>query len=870
MPRGRKPCQESDIWTNNQGGRTISMPSDIQTMMFRIPRSVDLGGTLYKALMPPNWDELFKNIWQSPDEREGPRIPYASLGDSLRLLFPSIAHIARMNRELSRSGWIFSWERPGADQFMALMRAWVRTEGRNRETNSEINGLRWEAVNWSLQELKYGEHDLHYNGSPRLDSLEYDLLPDLACAELAGSEILLGGRPLVFRRAYDGRRPSLISWPAIESSRRGSSSYWSYVLTPRILTSPGYKDPLLSFSPSVRRWASRPLRSSSGYYNLPSSENTTVYVEVPSLWYTGSHRDRGHSLVGLLMKLRAYEKTGGREWKPAWVNPVDEILNRAAAEPRLPDLVELTGEPELFLNRELGSAGITLRNSDTSHPVREGVPLADRRDLFAGISALLEPSGFSPEEPSRRVQVRVRNVSPLRGRKYSNMPGVEVVRSIQRSVGDSIRFEVWYQTAQMKSAIRDKLWGRLLNDSSNRSPQTDRATIDGINIEVAYRELGSLGSGLDKPGRTGEEKRVKEIGREIPVADSPIACIVELHNADHFINEGRGRDPKAAIRRGLATRGYLSQFVTPILAEDHSVGESVGSAVGDLLRQLGNLPGNPFDRMTSRSAFPSDLQLLALWVHRKKGLPIMVHMASPSQVSMQVRPIRVMLPTGKAGGEWYSYPEALLRIGAGGIPDVPREKVRGVLKRMMSEFADSQLGDIPLLMLCDAENMRSSYIWPELQNQNLQLHRTGQAPWNTAGLKPRLARLNVSDEELPDWFGSDAGASNSVPWSSGLFRAPGDNAYYSVGSKSTTMKSGSHKKSKREQPYDNHALTRAKEITLVQLREGDGPNEWANVIHRLRQMAPHFNDALERPLPLHLARLTEEYIPTYGSRDKPT
>ena len=577
------------------------MPSDIQTMMFRIPRTVDLGGTLCKASMPPEWDRLFRNTWPSPNGWEGTRVPYTSLGDSLRLLFPGIAHIERMNRDMTRSGWIFTWEQPGSDQFMALMRSWVRSEGQDRETDAVIDGLRWEELGWSLQELRYGEHDFHENGSPRLDSTEYNLLPDLACAELAGREILAGDRPLVFRRAYDGRRPCLISWPAIESSRRGSSSYWSYVLTPRVLTFPGCEDPLLSFSPSVRRWASKSLKGSRGYYNLPAAENTTVYLEVPSPWYTGSSHVRGHSLVGLQMTLRAHGKAGDREWKPSWMSPVDRILNRAAAEPRLPDTVELTGDPERFLNRELGSAGITLRNSDTSHPVTEGVPLADRRDLFAGMSALLQPSGFSPEEVSRRVQVRVQDVSPLRGIKYSDTSGVEVARSIQRSVGGRLRFEVWYQTAPTRAALRDEIWGRMLKGGSDRIPRSNNITIDGIDIEVAYRELGSLGSGLDRPGRAGEEKRVKEISREIHVADPPIACIIELHGADHF-NDSANRDPKTAIRRGLAARGYLSQFVTPLSAEGEGGDERIRNTVGDLLRQLGNLPGNPVrqDDLTER------------------------------------------------------------------------------------------------------------------------------------------------------------------------------------------------------------------------------------------------------------------------------
>ena len=846
------------------------MPSHIQTMMLRIPGNVDLGGTLCRAPMPEDWDRLFKNTWPSPNERGGTRVPYASLGDSLRLLFPGIAHVERMNRDVTRSDWLFAWEQPGSDQFMALMKAWVRTEGRDRETDVTIDGLRREDLCWSRQELRFGEHDFHDNGSPRLDSTAYNLLPDLACAELAGCEIVVGDRPLAFRRAYDGRRPCLISWPPIESSLNESSSYWSYVLTSRILTFPGCEDPLLSFSASVRRWASKSLKRSSGYYNLPPAEHTTAYVEVPSPWYAGSSHDRGHSLVGLRMRLKAYENDGGREWKPAWVNSVDRILNRAAAEPRLPNAVEVAGDPERFLNRELGSTGITLRNSDTSHPVTEGVPLSDRRDLFQGISVLLQPYGFTPNEVSRRVPVRVEEVSPLRGLKYSDMPGSEVARSIQRSIGDRLRFEVWYQAESARDALRGEIWQRMLKGSSDRSPRSHSMTIDGIDIEISSRRLGALGSPLDASGRAGEDKRVEEIGREVQVADAPIASLVELHGADHF-GGSVNRDPKAAIRRGLAARGRLSQFIVPLSGEEQGGGERVSNAVGDLLRQLGNLPGNPFDRMSSRSEFPADLQVLALWVHRKNGLPVLLHMASPSQISEHLEPIRIMLPTGRAGGEWHSYPEALLRIGAGEVADVPRDKVRGVLKMMLNEFSESQsTGEVPLLMLCDAQNMRLSFSWPELQNQKLRVGQTYKGPWNTAGLNARLARINVNDDELPQWFGSIPGQDDSLPWSSGLFAAPNGNAYFSVAPKSTTMKSGSHKRSKREQPFDNHALTRAKEIVLVQLREGDRPDEWANAIHRLRQMASHFNDPLERPLPLHLARQTEEYVPTYGRRETRT
>ena len=840
------------------------MPSDIQTMMFRMSGAADLSGSLHRVSMPDHWGQIFREAWPSPNEREGRRIPYASLGDSLRLLFPSIAHVSRMNRDLSEAPWLLSWERPGSDQFMALIRTWVRTEVRNGDSDSIVSNLEWGDLDWSTQELRSGQHQHYDNGSPKLDSIQFDHLPDLVCAELAGREVIVDGRPVTFRRAYEGRQPCLLSWPATESTRGRSSWYWSYVLTPKVLTSPGSQDPILSIPTSVRKWASRSLRSTNGYYNLPFGENTTVYVEIPSRWFSDAPHDRGHSLVGLQMQLRSNNEDGAGRSKPNWVNSVKRILNRVAAEPRLPDASELAEDPARFLNRELGSMGITLRSSDTTHPVTAGVPLSDRRDLFGSVAELLQSSGFSPLEVSRRVTVRAHRGSPLRMNRYADTLGSDVVQSVRQAVGIPIRFEVWYQSESTRDAIRNEIWDRIAQGAKDTLPTSDRMTVDGTDIEVQFRELGSLGSELGSNSGAAD-RRVREISEAIGAAESPVACMVELHGQEHFTGR-KNSDPKGALRRGLAATGRLSQFVTPLSADDQGGNERVKNGFADLLRQMGNLPGSPLDRMHTRSGFPSNLQVLAVWVHRKNGLPVLVHLASPEQADSGADPIGVMLPTGRATGEWYSYPEALLRIGGGEIQDIPRTRVRGVLKKMLSEFADTSfVKDVPMLMLCDAINLRSG-VWPELQNQVLDLEGAGDVPWNTAGLKPRLARVNANDNELPQWFGVDGESDDSLPWSSGLFKTQVSNVYYSVAPKSTTMKSSSHRSSKQARPFDNHALTRAKEIVLVQLHEGDNPDEWANAVHRMREMASHYDGALELPLPLHLAVQTEEYIPI--SRDR--
>ncbi len=829
--------------------------SDIQTMMFKIPRDIAFGETIHRVSLPEKWDALFGDFWPSPNSRrEGGRVPYASLGDSLRLLFPSIAHIEQMNWKITRD-WLSCWEKPGAEQFTTLVEAWVVTSAHRKDTASVIERIQWEDLDWTSQKLNFGEYGLNENGSPLLESVQYECLPDLVCAELSGRKIRMGGRSLEFRRTYDGRRPSLISWPANESAIGKSPWYWSYELTPRILNFPGCGEPLLSLRASVRRWASKSLKGKNGFFQLSNRENTTAYIEALSPWFAGAGNERSHNLVGIPMKVQRSQVDGDTVWKPDWIGSVDRILNRLAHP--LPAAVEISEEPARFLNHELGSAGIALRTSDNSNRVTTGVPLADRRDLFVGVSEALETLGLEPAPVSSRVQLRgVRKQSPLRASKYTAMPGRRILQSLRRTIGDHIKFKVLYQTETMRKALRSEIWERLLNGEPNSSPVADRADLCGVRIEIDFRELGSLGSELAGPGTAGEKRRVEEIINAIDRAYVPTGCLVELHNAEHF---PRDKDPKSAIRRGLAETGHLSQFITPSSSDERpaSYAERVRGSVADILRQLGNMPAAPFDEMNPRVGFPKDLQVLGVWIlrqNRRVRFPVLIHIVSPSQVEEGFNPIRVMLPVGVRGGEWHSYPEAQLMIGSGAIRDIPSDRIPGVLKRMLGEFAES-LGeeDIPLLMLCDAQNVRQ--FWPETQNKNLVIGKGSNMPWNTAGLRPRLVRTHTGRDEMPQWF------EESLKWSSGLFRGLGENSYFSIGPKSVTMKSGSQKSSKWDQPGSRHALTRANEIVVVQWQEDDDPDVWAGTVHRLREMAAHYNDVLELPLPLHLAMKTAEYLP---------
>ena len=820
------------------------MTSDIEMAVLKVPKSVTLQGKLHLAAMPEKWDRLFESIWPARSAWKR-TIPYGSLGDVLRLLFPEIAFIERMNTPRMTEKWLAVWEIPAGDPFISTIRAWVRSEAGNRDFDEAVEQIQWEDIEWTERKLAF-DYGANENGTPALDSALYDALPALLCAELSSKSIEVGGRPLHLRRAYSGRESTLVSWPPDDDG-------WSYVVTPKLLTLAGCQDIFLSLRSSIRRWESTPLEGESGYNRLSARNDTSVYIEMPDHWFAGSRHSHKHSLVTIPIRLRGVEINGELNWQPEWSNKVEQVIAGLAVDPGLPTAAELASAPEMFLNRELGKIGIIVPSGSTNHKVTTGVPLPDRRDIFNGLAAHLAPWGFQRPNSLRRVTVSALRRSPLRSLKYSEMPGDEIVKSVRQSLKkDRLQFEILFQTEATRAALRREIWKRLLYGSDIREPDSDRAVIEGVDVELTCRPLGALGSALPDSGRRSEEERFRDIKELLCDADGPVANIVELQDADYFARH-RGRDPKTTLRRGLAETGRLSQFITPPPNGTDIDDNRVASAVADMLRQLGALPGTPFDTMPKTANLPAEIQALGVWIFGN-NIPMLVHLASQRQIQKGGRRLQVMLPIGVRGGEWFSYPEALLKISQGDIEGVRRDQVRSVLRNMLRVFADDPVTrDVPLLMLCDAVNIRKA--WWELNNNSLSLESMESMPWNIGGLQPRVARICDSGYQVSQWL------DRSLQWRSGLFEAPSVRTYMSLAEKPVTLKASNPRKSKRDAPFDFHALTDWKEIVLAQLHDGDNPDSWAYVVHRLRDMASHYDEALSLPLPLYLARLAEEYIP---------
>jgi hypothetical protein len=175
----------------------------------------------------------------------------------------------------------------------------------------------------------------------------------------------------------------------------------------------------------------------------------------------------------------------------------------------------------------------------------------------------------------------------------------------------------------------------------------------------------------------------------------------------------------------------------------------------------------------------------------------------------------------------------------------------------------------PTLLLCHAQNMRGA--WPWLANGALRTDRVTFGDQIEMPLEDlpglRIVRVRGPESsETPQWY---AQSGNEQGFAKGLFQM-GDRVFASTYGNPPQMKTSRRisKLTDWETATGNAvgpnagALSwnpRIYELTVAGLQPGDAPAPWAALAHVLRQAAFTYEDATALPLPLHLAKLTEEY-----------
>ncbi|MBV9141540.1 MAG: DUF3962 domain-containing protein [Pseudonocardiales bacterium] len=840
-------------------------------------------------------------------------VPIRQLNSLLQAAAPGVVATARGAGSDASVPWLYAREEVPTDVIAALVNTWVM--GLRREPKHEdavrrvLDSLNASAPTWAPEGVNLSAAVVSSGGTAEPDRRLYQLLPELLAARIAVRPFRSEGVDLWFRVVGSNQGTELVSWPPRTYVRSGRTWFYSGTVTITVQTVPFAERFRVHASTGIRRWMSGEL------VRLAGSRGATVLLDAELPWLRGP----GHTprLVSNMIKYDSQLK------RITWQRrSLVEILPDLDIMRGYPTPEELLVDPDQWLRGRNGiSAGIVYSTALGKHKVGDGLMPAERARLDKWVEDALRP-WFRRVPDLTRTTLKSKPVLRAKTdtkddakRRLAEQQAARERRAALATAldGEPLEIDVVWQYPETRDQLITSLCELLELPRVSSNNQVHCLWESGpLRIRVHATELGALGSALDVGKQSGKSRAqvlTEAIRRRRAAvrahfrsaadqAETVRLAVVELDGPDGFTVTGS--DPKFAIRLGCADAGRLSQFIQVPGTLTADLALRAKSTWLDGLRQLGAVTTPPHQVGNDLTVDP---QYVALWmVRRRADGP--TRRAHHQMVALRIRRVDgVQRVQGwdEENKEWLGYRRFLLRMAQNAeIPVTdPVEGTMSVLRRWPTlqeqrQEAEQrirsvlfQVRDRPTLLLVSAGNIRNS--WPWLRNGAMIRDMIGfgaNPAYRLAVLGPDLRLVQVRDrndreEEVPQWY-APKGEDGTPGFASGVWQpidALVDNRVFA----STADVPASAGKVNRgllklvpstDWPHAPSISARNPqylEITVVGcLSEAalagsgrddvppDKPAAWAALTHQLRFVDDYV--PLSRPLPLHLAKLVEEYV----------
>jgi hypothetical protein len=466
-------------------------------------------------------------------------------------------------------------------------------------------------------------------------------------------------------------------------------------------------------------------------------------------------------------------------------------------------------------------------------------------------------------------------------------------------------FEETVSAAQTPAPIRSRS-KTTRKRAEPELPPINTSTAHTIDIpgggatQIVPRPLGAFGRLFPEPNeadnkRKGEykrretERRAKEIQQQLEHTQGvPTLALIELHNFQDPSDRQRRRavglrDPKRALRLGMAYTGRVTKFATGALHADQSskpqgrsrltpeelLRERCDNAVLEGLRQMGYLPGPVTVTPPDGTQLPEPmvvagvrmLRLTRKTTHNRIYLPVVTIFAT------NIPGVYAWLPDGKMGVR--PFHEALTDITFMKDKEVSKFKQEDMLVRL-ERFLTSELPrqfGTDIVILAEAQNM--CWLWPGLQNGEMprdaiRFRKGGEAvPLEQLDTRFRLIRVRTSERyETPQWYTENAEPGRD--YASGLFRDPdAPRTFFNIATKPNTQAQA--RRGKQQDPSEQYAIPSMLEIHVAAQQPNDDDEAWALAVHTWRRMSYLTGgDMTLLPIALQWAQRMDRYARVIG------
>ncbi len=534
-------------------------PTIVRTTCFRLPPE-----TLGRVYAYRDTERL-RDAWARLEERfrasaprtgrDSRRLPYRGLATALRILSGDFVRIRPTPRDPSRDHYFLVSRRPLNKSLLeAAFLAWETAV--LPEAAGELSAL----VASELEELPLeigGFIGRRAGSCPVPEPWVWDAaLWEVAYTLAARPLVVEGGRSIPLRLDTDA---SLLTWnDLVSAERKGTQHHALHRIAPKLITLPGFEDPVIHLESSVVR-----LSNDWGY-------------KVRSAWM-----DRGPRAPILRLRVRRVQGPDG--WIAAWGDGTPDLLRGL-------ELAELA-DPQSIALTNTASVRARLMHAPAGHPLATGPG-----QMFHDAVAMHARDALTRATPVVLEKARSTLKRPISG----DVVGTSELDGAIRAAGhETFRLVGLYATPETRSRLVAAL-------STVLGPPAQAVLAGAADGEV--RRHGLLEVVFQSPpdararllhGGTSSTTRAWALETTTPhlgVAGRGAGFLIETSSEEQR-GEG-GEDPKFVIRRLVAERGSVCQFISrssePRLRKGEEPHQHAGvRAIWDLFRSAGIFP-RPF------------------------------------------------------------------------------------------------------------------------------------------------------------------------------------------------------------------------------------------------------------------------------------
>lgn len=806
----------------------------------------------YSIPFPKNWENKLWYIYKRESKYYDKKyIPIKSLNEVLAAKFPEI--ISFNSGKNKKYSWLLSKRKIDIEElFYNYISTWILKVLSNKASEKEllevIKSFSLDDLKWNEQTVELLSDRVNSNGTynPKFDY--YKLIPDYFVDRLKNKTLKINGINFKFKKAGE----ELISWPPQNVEFKNHEEFYSLALKIEPKTLPHFDKPVIQINPSLKRWVSLPVKYEQNKSNLKWYKNASVYFEASK--FDNKRSD--------LIKTELKNQKQYHEWRNYHI----DILKELNFENKIPNLNNLLEAPVEFLKADTNRAAISLSTNFinfSSYLVQDGISLKDNSNFFEEILKKL------PELVDFNEKYEIEQIN-INGKKHKGLYDTRKKRDkskrrelIKNQLGSPIKFEIIYENENLKKGLVDEIIDILGIDKNQNG---DLYTSHELEVEIITRKEGKILAALDNKEGTKKSykrafsKRITEIKEKFDKRNITTLSLVELRNVGGKKGFKKSKDPKKAIRKGLAQRNRLSQFITPLKdSEKKSTQKNrIKSAVWDLLRQSGYIHSMPkVTLLKNDKTTPEDLNFFGFYLisKRRKGsnnikIPVIINTKTDSYE------IKVKYPG--SNNEWKSYSNALLDIANntnGFSFYLNKEKINNFLFKVFNKEIIHTKNPV---LIADSSNMGSEWKWINNYMISKDVISFGGVHEKRMDKLNNLRIIRISSEHDPKWFG-EAIDENKIDYTTGMFKFD-ENRFWIIPPKTQTLRKINQKKSKLDFIKKPYKKARLLEIYPVRLLNGDKNEEWVKIIHLLKSISTHYDYQTKLPAPLHHASKIEEYI----------